>query len=115
MSVAPVRHSFFDRNGLLMLVAGVCVVNGVFSPFLVVAVQITPVLMPEMFPRTVGWVLFFSSVVVSTATLLLSGVPAALYERLFETDANSTVSMWVWLAGATLMSLAAFENVHAML
>ena len=87
-----------DRQSLLPVILGVCVVNGIFSPYLNIAVAVAAVLMPELFPRTVEWVLFWSSILLSTATLLLSGVPAALYERFVEGE--SLASMWIWLAGA---------------
>lgn len=97
-----------DRNTLFPLVLGVCVVNGIFSPYLNLAVAVTVVLLPELFPRTVEWVLFWSSILLSTATLLLSGVPAALYERFVERD--STASVWIWLAVASLMTLPALAG-----
>jgi hypothetical protein len=99
-----------DRQTLFPVVIGLCIVNGIFSPYLRVAIPITAVLMPELFPRTVEWVLFWSSVLVASATLLLSGVPAALYERLVDHDAESTVSMWIWLSGAALLSLPAVQR-----
>jgi hypothetical protein len=99
-----------DRQTLFPVVIGLCIVNGILSPYLRVAIPITAVLMPELFPRTVEWVLFWSSVLVASATLLLSGVPAALYERLVDHDAESTVSMWIWLSGAALLSLPAVQR-----
>ncbi len=98
-----------NRQLLFVLVIGLCVVNGLFSPYLQVAVPVTTVLLPELFPKTVHWVLMFSSILVSTATLLGSGVPAALWERLAEGDAQSRVSMWIWLAGAALLTLPALQ------
>jgi hypothetical protein len=94
-----------DRQTLLLIVLGVCLVNGIFSPYLNIAVPVTAALMPELFPRTVEWVLFWSSILLSSATLLFSGIPAALYERIVERE--STVSMWVWLAGAMILSAPA--------
>ena len=93
-----------DRQTLFMLVLGLCVVNGIFSPYLNIAVPISAALLPELFPRTPEWVLFWGSILLSSATLLFSGVPAALYERLIDPDAESTVSMWIWLAGAVFLS-----------
>ena len=102
------------RDHLLVLVLGLCVVNGLFSPYLAIAWQIVPALIPEIFPKTAEWVLFFGSLAVSTGTLVLSGIPAALFERFFETDERSTASMWIWLSTATLLSLTALENIaHA--
>jgi hypothetical protein len=97
----------FDRQTLLLLIVGVCIVNGIFSPFLTLAIPVTAVLMPELFPRTIEWVLFFSSILLATATLLFSGVPVALYERLIERDPDATTSMWIWLAGAAALCLPA--------
>jgi hypothetical protein len=96
-----------DRQTLLLLVFGVCIVNGIFSPYLNLAIPITAVLMPELFPRTIEWVLFWSSILIASATLLFSGVPAALYERLVERDPNAPASMWIWLAGAATLCLPA--------
>lgn len=103
-----------DRNALLAMVVGVCIVNGIFSPFIVIALQITPVLMPEVFPKSVEWVLFFSSIFVASGTLLFSGVPAALYERLTGADPDSTVSMWIWLSAAVLLTLPALRTLQAI-
>ena len=94
-----------DRQTLFPLILGVCVVNGIFSPYLNLSVAVTAVLLPELFPRTVEWVLFWSSILLSTATLVFSGVPAALYERLVERE--SMASTWIWLAGASALTLPA--------
>jgi hypothetical protein len=98
-----------DRQSIFLIVVGLCIVNGIFSPFLKIAIPISAVLMPELFPRTLEWVLFWGSVLLATATLLVSGVPAALYERLAGRDrdggAPGTASLWIWLAGAAILSL----------
>jgi hypothetical protein len=94
-----------DRQTMLSIIVGVCIVNGIFSPYLTIAIPVAAVLMPELFPRTVEWVLLWSSVLLSSATLLFSGVPAALYERLVGCDPEATMPMWIWLAGAATLSL----------
>jgi hypothetical protein len=100
-----------DRQTLLIVVLCVCIVNGIFSPYLSVAIPISAVLMPELFPRTVQWVLFWSSILLASATLLFSGVPAALYERWIERDPAGAVSMWIWLGGAVVLSLPAVQRM----
>ena len=96
-----------DRQTLLLLIFGVCIVNGIFSPFLTLAIPVTAALMPEIFPRTIEWVLFWSSILLASATLLFSGVPAALFERLVARDPEAAASMWIWLAGAAALSAPA--------
>jgi hypothetical protein len=99
---------------MLTLVLGVAIVNGLFSPFLAIAIPITAVLMPEVFPKTREWVLFFSSILVSSATLLFSGVPAALWERYVARDPESEAAMWIWLAIAAILTLPALRVVTTM-
>jgi hypothetical protein len=94
-----------DRQTIFLVVMGLSIVNGIFSPLLRIAMPISAALMPELFPRTLQWVLLWSSILLASTTLLVSGVPAALYERLVERDANGTASLWIWLAGAAILSL----------
>ena len=99
-----------DRQSLLFLAVGLCIVNGIFSPYLALTWRIASVLMPEIFPRTQEWALFFGSILLSSATLLFSGVPAALYERFAGPAPEDTASMWIWLGGAALLSLPAVKR-----
>jgi hypothetical protein len=100
-----------DRQNVLPIVISICIFNGIFSPFLMLAIPITAVLMPELFPREIQWVLFWSSILISSATLLFSGVPAALYERLVERDPEASTSAWIWLAGAVALTVPAVLRV----
>lgn len=100
-----------DRQTLLLLIIGVCIVNGIFSPYLRIAIPVSAALLPELFPRTVEWVLFWGSILLSSATLLFSGVPAALYERLVQREEKSDAFMWIWLAGAVVLTLPAVIRV----
>jgi len=96
-----------DRQTLVMLLIGLCIFNGIFSPYLNIAVPVSAALMPELFPRTIEWTLFWGSVLLSSATLLFSGVPAALYERLVDRNSEGMASMWIWFGGAALLSAPA--------
>ena len=40
-------------------------------------------------------------------TLLLSGVPAALYERFIRSPDTTPASLWIWVAAAAVLSLPA--------
>jgi hypothetical protein len=100
-----------DRNFFVFTVVGISILNGLFSPYIAIAMPIAAVLLPEVFPRSVGWVLFFSSLLVASATLLVSGVPAALYERLVDRGKGGNAAMVIWLAGAVLLALPAFRHL----
>ena len=101
-----------DRQTILLMLIGLCIINGIFSPYLNIAVPVSVALLPELFPRTVEWVLFWGSVLLSSATLLFSGVPAALYERLVgASDPEATTSMWIWFGCAALLTFPAIHRL----
>lgn len=103
-----------NRQTLLMIILGVCAVNGIFSPYLAVAIPITAALLPELFPKTVEWVLFFSSIFIASATLFFSGVLAAIYERLVDRNPESLVSMLIWLGLAVVLTLPALGPLGSL-
>jgi len=96
---------------LFVLILGVCAVNGMFSPFLRVAIPVVIALMPEWFPPSVSWVLYFGAIFLATLTLVIGGIPAALYERLWEGEQFTGVSMYIWLAGCVLLTIPAVGNL----
>jgi hypothetical protein len=54
---------------------------------------------------------FFASLMFSTATIILAGIPAAAYERFVGARDDSPVaSLWIWLAGTALLTLPAIGN-----
>jgi hypothetical protein len=82
---------------LFVATVALCLLNGLVSPALAVVAHLHPVWMPEMLPTTPETVFYGASLMVSTATLLLSALPAAVTERL---GASLQAAMWVWLGGA---------------
>ena len=100
-----------DRDTLLLMVLGMAIINGIFSPYLNIAIPVSAALMPELFPRTVEWVLFWASVLLASATLLFSGVPAALYERFVDNSPEATTSMWIWFGCAALLTFPAVQRL----
>ena len=48
---------------------------------------------------------------LSTATIILGGIPAAIYERFAGIKDDSTpTSLWIWLAGTAVLTLPAMGN-----
>jgi hypothetical protein len=95
-------------------VLALSVLNGLYNPFVPViwCSQLVSLLVPEMFHGDGRWLLYFNALFVSTLTLFLSGVPAALYERLWLGERDSVAQMIVWLAGAALLSVPAFQALR---
>ncbi len=83
----------------------VAIVNGLVSPAVLLVFALSPIWAPTIFAPSAQTLLLFTSLVVSTGTLLLAGVPTALYERIAGLERSSPLSMGLWLAGAILLTL----------
>lgn len=89
-------------QNIFVVTLGICLVNGLVSPMVGVMWLLHPVWMPEMLPMTNETVFYGASLMVSTATLLLSAVPAAIAERL---GMPLERAMWLWPAAAATLLL----------
>lgn len=91
-------------QNMFVAVLAVTLLNGFVSPVLPLVFIWSPVWMPEFAPRTPEAILYGTSLLVSLATLILSGVPAALFERITGRQGSDAASMLVWLAAALLIT-----------
>jgi hypothetical protein len=96
-----------NEQGLFFGVVAVALYNGLFSPFTFIVLQWAPAWLPGFVPFSVPVALYGASLIVATTTLLLSGVPAALFERWRGLQAGSGASCLIWLIGAILLTLPA--------
>lgn len=101
-----------ERNFYYIGIAFFGMINGIFNQtallFALIHVQI---LAPALLFGSTALTLMFSSLMVSTATIILAGIPAAIFERFIGAKDDSTpVSLWIWLAGTALLTLPAIGN-----
>ena len=98
-----------DRNLHYVAIAFFGTINGMFNQiWLLFALIHVKVLAPALLFGSVPLTLIFASLMVSTATVILGGIPAALYERYAGATEESTVtSLWIWLAGTAVLALPA--------
>ena len=101
-----------NKNLYYIAIAFFGMINGLFNQvWLIFALIHVQVLAPPLFFGSVGLTLMFSSLMVSTATVILGGIPAAIYERVTGAKDDSTdASLWIWLAGTALLTLPAMGN-----
>ena len=104
-----------DRNFYYIAIAFIAMINGLFNQFwLLLALIHVQILSPALLFGNVSLTLMFASLMVSTATIILAGIPAAIYERLTgAVDDSTEISLWIWLAGVLLLSLPAIQNALA--
>lgn len=101
-----------SKNFYFIGIAFFGMVNGLFNQVaLLFALLHVQVLAPALFFGSTGLTLMFSSLMVSTATVILGGIPAAIYERVSGVkDDSNPVSLWIWLACTALLTLPAMGN-----
>lgn len=101
-----------DRKYYYIGIAFFGMVNGLFNQlWLLFALIHVQVLAPTLLFGNVSLTLLFSSLMVSTATIIVGGIPAALYERVRGVRGDSSESsLWVWLAGTAILTVPAIGN-----
>ncbi len=101
-----------ERNFYYIGIAFFGMINGIFNQLaLLFALIHVQVLAPALLFGSVPLTLMFSSLMVSTATIILGGIPAAIYERFSGAKDNSSVtSLWIWLAGTAILTIPAIGN-----
>lgn len=104
-----------DRTPLFFLVLALCVLNGMFSaPLLVLFFQATAAsfAFATVSPSVL---LYLSSLFGATLTLVVSGLPVAVFERITGREDSDVVSLMIWLALAFLLSLPALQRILELL
>jgi hypothetical protein len=86
---------------------GLAILNGIFSPFRSMVFVFHTIWYPAILPASLAIVLFLSSLITATLTLMVAGVPAALYERFFGSGRTDQVSLWIWIATLAIISVPA--------
>ncbi len=101
-----------ERNYYYIGIAFFGMINGMYNQVaLLFALIHAQILAPSLLFGSTGLTLMFSSLMVSTATIIIAGVPAAIYEKYAGLkDDSNVVSLWIWLAGTALLTLPAIGN-----
>lgn len=102
-------------RGLFAALGLVCLLNGLFSPVVWLMWQTAPLWMPDILLAVPGMLFFLSPLVLAVLTMVLSGVPAALYEQATGAEDTGMRSLSIWLGTAVLLSLPAAWTLVAIL
>jgi hypothetical protein len=97
-----------DRNLYYVGIAFFGMINGMFSPLRMDSFLFTSTFLSAPLFGSQGLIFYVSSLMLSTATVILGGIPAAIYERFVGAQQDSTeASLWIWLAGTAILTLPA--------
>lgn len=108
------RQNIMQRDVLLVAIAGMSLLNGMhFSPYFdPTAILLRPFLAGTPLGTPLVF-LYLSSMFTSLMSVLLAGVPAALYERATGLKASTPVSLGIWLGAIFLITLPTFFAMGA--
>ena len=86
-----------QRDVLLMVTAGLSLLNGMhFSPYFDPVFILMKPFAASFFITSPLLLLYFTSLFVSLLTVLIGGIPAALYERARGLETSTPVSLGIW-------------------
>ena len=102
-------------NPFLIAIMAVAMLNGLFSPIFVVTAQVMiTAILPMLLLGGPALIAFIASIVAATATIMLAGIPAALFERATRRSETDAASYAVWLVTTVVLSFPALLRVVAL-
>lgn len=100
------RETMMKRDMMLVGIAALSLLNGMhFSPLFDPAFVLFRVFAPGFFISSPLLLFYFTSLLLSAATLIVAGVPAALFEKFTGRTESDTASLGVWLAATGALAL----------
>ena len=103
------REKILKQDFLLVGIVGLAVLNGMpFSPWLAIAYILTrPFFEVTFWISSPLLVFYFTSLALSTLTIMLAGIPAAIFERATGRTETDATSLYIWLGGTIVLTIPA--------
>jgi hypothetical protein len=83
---------------IYMVIAALAVFNGVYSPKAVTVFALQGIWYPAFLPFDLKVMLALSGLICTVLHASITGIPAAIFERISPRHKNSTTSALLWLA-----------------
>jgi hypothetical protein len=99
------------KHQVFAVVLALAALNGIFSPLTLVVAVNNGFWAPLWLPSDPSMLLYLSSMIVATTTLLAAGVPAALYERVSPGAKSTNTPLWIWAAVTVVLSIPALVRL----
>jgi hypothetical protein len=109
------RTDVMRRDAFIVGIVGFGAANGMhFSPyFLPGLVLFDPFVKVTFFTSSPIITSYFTSLVLSTLSIMIAGIPAALYERFAGLKTSNAISYGIWFGGIALLTLPTVLNLAA--
>ena len=98
-----------EARHFFLMISAIALATAVFSPVRLPVFLLLPAFLPESFGQTLGVRIFVNTLVIAVGIVVLSGVPAALFERVARRPKGDDVTMVVWAGTAALLALSSWQ------
>jgi hypothetical protein len=105
------REGALRQDGLVVGIVGFGLVNGTYTSPMFDQVFILLRPFAPTFFLTPILLFYLTSLFCATFTIILAGIPAAIYERSFGGRKSSGTSLMIWFAGVVLLSIPAIMRM----
>ena len=102
------------RLQLFALVLAIAAFNGIFSPLVQLVAAYSFIWAPPWLSTDPSVTFYFSSLILATTTLLVSGIPSALLERAVPVTREAPGPNLVWAAIALILTFPAVVRLLLM-
>ncbi|MFZ4808913.1 MAG: hypothetical protein ACOYLQ_16790 [Hyphomicrobiaceae bacterium] len=101
------RERLLKQDMLLVGILGLSVLNGMhFSPWFDIGfLLLKPFLQVTFWISSPVLLFYFTALVLSTLTVMLAGIPAAIFERATGRKSTDEISLYIWLGGVVLLTI----------
>lgn len=98
-----------DPRHLFVAISTIAMATALFSPVRVPVFLVLPAVLPDFLWESLRLRIFLNTLAIAVGVVLLSGVPAALFERATGRPAGDTATMGIWCAAAGLLAFASWQ------
>ena len=106
------RERLLKQDMMLVGILGLSVLHGMhFSPWLDIAFLLTkPFFQITFWISSPLLIFYFTSLALATLTVMLAGIPAAIFERITGRKETDPTSLYIWLGATILLTIPALIN-----
>lgn len=106
------REHLLKQDGYLLGIATLGLVNGMhFSPWFEPAFVLVRPLLASFFLTSPVLQFYFTSLILAVGSVLLAGIPAAIFERTSGRETSDSRSLAVWLLALVVITLPALARM----
>lgn len=98
-----------EARNFFAVISVIAMATAVFSPIRLPIFLLMPVVLPDILWQNFQVLIFINTLAVAMAVIVISGVPAAIFERVTNRPRGDDITMMVWTVSAALVALGAWQ------